>query len=71
MQTSRQPSAQEYAGSDSDDELAALQQRALLQLSAADGGGQGRHALALYDDLSLSLSLLVTLFTYFSCLRFD
>ena len=33
----------EYAAG-SDDELAALQQRALLELGAADGGGQRRHA---------------------------
>jgi len=55
----------------SDDELAALQQRALLQLSAADGSGdQGRHALphnTTCFSMTISLSLTQVCFFKHAC----
>ena len=54
----------EYAAG-SDDELAALQQRALLELGAADGGGQRRHARTACYFFDHLLNLLLTcIYTY-------
>jgi hypothetical protein len=47
--------AQEHAEPD-DDELAALQQRALLQLGAEDGGDQGRRHARAHNSTTLAFS---------------